>query len=280
MSESNDEKKALDALRGLAEMVALSLSMEQHFTEVARKVPDATWEAMFKRFPSWYEFYFDPPLDGLKRLLQLQSVQEMLQQTDPRADPFEKFQTIVRANRAAGREVAAIRKDLAEHDGPAVLNLDDSEIAETGAEIAAFKAIAAEIRARCFYGQGMHSFIAAGQRGNDLGYLRAVEIDPVVQWHPALVDRVSREAVAGRTDFATNLRKAAETGPSGYIDKDLHQLRYLLGLLHELGVLEESSDAERYEFFCHELGLYPDTGRNPKAALCTFIKRWQASLVM
>jgi hypothetical protein len=56
----------------------------------------------------------------------------------------------------------------------------------------------------------------------------------------------------GRTEFAAKLRKAAENGPSAKIDKDLHQLRYVLGLLHELGILDQLTDADRYELFCHE----------------------------
>lgn len=279
MSENDDEKKFLDALRGIAEMVALGLSMEHHFTEIAAKVPYATWEMLFKESPSWYEFYFVPPLELLKRIFELKSVQESLRELDPVADPLEKFQMLLIDNRTKGREVATIWKELSEHDRPIVFNLGNSEIAETVAEIVTFKALAAEIRARSFHGQGMHSFIVAGQRGNDLGYLRAVEIDPTVQWHPALVDRVSREDVAGRREFARKLRKAAESGPSQRIDKDLHQLRYMLGIFEELGMLKELSDAERYELFCIQLGLYPNTGENPKAAVCTFIKRWRRSRV-
>lgn len=177
------------------------------------------------------------------------------------------------------RQVTAIHSEVVSREVPVTLNVEEAEVPQILEELAVYKAVVAIIRAYCFYGQGMHSLIAAGQRGNDKGYVLAVSIDPTVQWHPAVLERVSREAIAGRTAFASKLRKAAESGPSQRIDKDLHQLRYMLGIFEELGILKKLADADRYELFCIELGLYPNTGENPKAALCTFIKRWRRSRV-
>lgn len=198
---------------------------------------------------------------------------------EPGIDPFERFQKIVDDIWVQAREVAAVHSEVISHEGPITLNTDDVEAQQILEELAVYKAVVAIIRAYCFYGQGMHALIAAGQRGNEKGFVLAASVDPTIQWHPAVLERVSRDAIAGRTDFAGKLRKAAESGPSPRIDKDLHQLRYLLGLFDEIGILKELSDAERYELFCHELGLYPDTGENPKAALCTFIKRLHRALV-
>lgn len=279
MSEKDDEKKALDVLRSFAGLIALNLSVEQRLTDVVGKVSQASWESTFIRFPSWFDFYFTPPLESLERIRQLKSVQDSAIPHEPGMDPFEHFQKTVDDIWVHAREVAAIHTEVVAHDEPITLNIEDAEARQILEELAVYKAVVAIIRAYCFYGQGMHSLIAAGQGGNDRGYVLAVSIDPAVQWHPAVIERVSRDAIAGRTDFAGKLRKAAEFGPSPRIDKDLHQLRYMLGLFEEIGILKELSDAERFELFCHELGLYPDTGENPKAALCTFIKRWRRSRV-
>ena len=279
MSEKDDEKKGLDALRSFAGLIALNLSMEQRLTDVVSKVSQASWESTFIRFPSWFDFYFIPPMESLERIRQLKSVKDSAVPHEPGTDLFECFQKTVDDIWVQAREVAAIHSEVVDREEPVTLDIDNADALQTLEELAVYKAVIAIIRAYCFYGQGMHSLIAAGQGGNDKGYFLAVSIDPTVQWHPAVLDRVSGEAIAGRTEFASKLRKAAESGPSPRIDKDLHQLRYMLGIFEEFGILKELSDAERYELFCHELGLYPDTGENPKAALCTFIKRWRRSRV-
>jgi len=178
-----------------------------------------------------------------------------------------------------GRQAVAIGQELAHHDGEIVFDVGPQDADKALHILATFKTLLAEMRARCHYGQGMHALIAAGQGGTDAGYLRAVTIDPTIQWHPTIVERVSREALAGKADFADALGKAAQSGPSKHIDKGLFQLRYLLSLLREMKILQTLSDAERYTLFCHQLRLYPDTGKNPKAALCTFIDRWESALL-
>ena len=279
MSEVDDEKKILDALRSFAGLIALNLSVEQRLTDVVGKVSQASWESSFVRIPSWFDFYFTPPLESLERIRQLKSVQDGAIPYEPDMDIFEYFQKMVDDIWVHAREVAAIHSEVVAHEEPITLNIEDAESRQILEELAVYKAIVAINRSYCFYGQGMHSLIAAGQGGNDNGYILAVSIDPTVQWHPSVIERVSRDAIAGRTDFASKLRKAAESGPSPRIDKDLHQLRYMLGIFEELGFLKALSDAKRYELFCIELGLYPNTGENPKAALCTFIKRWHRSRV-
>lgn len=279
MIEEDDEKKSLDALRSFVKLIALNLSLERRLTEIVGKVSQASWESTFTRFPSWFDFYFIPPLESLERVRRLQSVTGNPVLQKPLPDPFKHYQNVVDDCWAKMSEVTAIHGEIVSREEAVTLNVGDEEVQPFLEELAVYKAIVAIIRAYCFYGQGMHSLIAAGQRGNDRGYVLAVSIDPTVQWHPAVLERVSGEAIAGRTTFASKLRKAAESGPSQRIDKDLHQLRYMLGLFEEMGILKDLADAERYELFCLLLGLYPNTGENPKAALCTFIKRWRRSRV-
>ncbi|MEI2679838.1 MAG: hypothetical protein V9G29_19385 [Burkholderiaceae bacterium] len=228
-------------MRSFAGLVALNLSLEQRLTDVVGKVSQASWERTFTRSPSWFDFYFTPPLESLERVRQLKGVKGSAVTLEPGMDLLRVLSKD--GQRLSGPkcvEVTAIHSEVVSREVPVTLNVEEAEVPQILEELAVYKAVVAIIRAYCFYGQGMHSLIAAGQRGNDKGYVLAVSIDPTVQWHPAVLERVSREAIAGRTAFASKLRKAAESGPSQRIDKDLHQLRYMLGIFEELGHPQEA----------------------------------------
>lgn len=279
MNPTPDRQDALALFGGIAQLSAFALAMEQHHKALLAHVPESVWNAHFKRFPTWFDLYFEPPADLLKRLTDLASRADDLWPDTPDASPLDIFNALLARSSEMTREVATFRHEVETAGQPVTIELDPADVPETFHMLATLKAACAETRARCHYGQGMHALIAAGQRGEDAGYLRAVAIDPVLQYHPSLVERIAHEAAANRDDFARKLQKAAAQGPSKHIDKELHQLRFVLGLLHELKVLPRIKDADRYQLFCHDLGLYPDTGENPKAALCTFVKRWEASLL-
>ena len=279
MTTDAELEKALQFFRSIAELVAMNLSIVHYHDQVLVKVPDEAWATIIGHSPSWFGFYFLTPGEAFKRMMESPSANEVFQTETSISDPFQKFEQIADRARGMARETVTLAKDFMAHDGPVLFEQGAELSEEFVKELALFKALNAETRSRAVYGQGMLSLVSAGQRGNDEGYLRAVAIDPTVQWHPDLAIRISREAMTGRGSFADDLRKAAQEGPSGKIDKDLNQLRYMLGLLHDLKILQNMQDAERYVVFCHQLGLYPDTGKNPKAALCAFIKRWEANLV-
>lgn len=279
MNPTPNREEALAILAAVAQQSALALAMEQHHKALLAHVPESVWNTHFKNFPAWFDLYFEPPANCLDRLTDLASRAEGLWPDTPDASPVDAFNTLLARSHEMTREVATLRRDVETAGQPVIIELDPAEAPETLDMLAMLKVSCAETRARCHYGQGMHALLAAGQRGNDAGYLRAVAIDPVLQYHPSLVARIAHEAAANRDDFARKLQKAAIQGPSKHIDKELHQLRFVLGLLHEMKVLPQLKDAERYQIFCHDLGLYPDTGENPKAALCTFVKRWEASLL-
>lgn len=281
---NNASNPALEELACLAELAAFSLSLNHYFTVVVGKVSEAEWRRLFDRNPVWFDLFFLPPTEILARAFQVPGLVEHMRLPGTDGEPNEQLLNFLDLNlldraRGMGRQAVAIGQELANHDGEIVFAVGPEDSDKALHTLIVFKVVLAEMNARCHYGQGMHALIAAGQRGIDAGYLRAVSIDPTIQWHPSIVERVSREALAGRADFADALGKAAQSGPSKHIDKELFQLRYLLSLLHELKILHTLPDADRYALFCHQLGLYPDTGKNPKAALCTFIDRWEASLL-
>lgn len=284
MPDNDASNLALEQLACLAELAAISLSLNHYFTVAVGKVSEAEWQRLFDRNPVWFDLYFLPPTEMLARAFRVPGLVEHMRLPGTDGEPNEQLLNFLDLNlldraRGMGRQAVAIGQELANHDGEIVFAVGPEDSDKALHALTIFKVVLAEMNARCHYGQGMHALISAGQRGIDAGYLRAVTIDPTIQWHPFIVERVSREALAGRADFADALGKAAQSGPSKHIDKELFQLRYLLSLLHELKVLQSLTDADRYTLFCHQLGLYPDAGKNPKAALCTFIDRWEVSLL-
>lgn len=279
MKPDAEEKKVLDAFCDIAELAAWNLSIEHYYSQTIAKIPHDVWERIVKGYPAWFDFYFLSPAEALQQMIESEHFKEAFKIDSPAADPLAQLKQIADRAKRHAKKTVSIAKDLVDYDGPVVFSQDDPISTDDIKALALLKALTAETRSRMTYGQGMHALVKAGKTGNDAGYLRAVSIDPAVQWHPSVVERLTREAFTGHTTFTKQLNKIAKDGPSKAIDKDLGQLRYVLGLLYELGILKEASDAERYDFFCKQLGLYPDTGKNPKAALCTFIKRWEASLI-
>jgi hypothetical protein len=184
MDEEATYQQFLNICRSIAEVVALNLSLERHFNDVVAKVSQATWDEAFKRSPTWFDFYFLPPQEAMQRVVQLSSATELMASLRSGASLLDGFFQSVGQAKEISREVAQIANDVRERPDPIELDLDDGEVRESLAETAHYKALCAEIRARCFFGQGMHALIAAGLAGNDAGFLRAVETDPTVQWLP------------------------------------------------------------------------------------------------
>lgn len=91
MSEKDDEKKALDVLRSFAGLIALNLSLEQRLTDVVAKLFQESWERTFTRSPSWFDFYFTPPLESLERVRQLKGVKGSAVTLEPGMDLLEYF---------------------------------------------------------------------------------------------------------------------------------------------------------------------------------------------
>ena len=88
-------ERRLDALRSFAGLIPLNLSLEQRLTEVVSKVSQESWERTFARFPSWFDFYFTPPLESFERIRQLKSVKDSAVPQEPGTDLFEHFQKAV-----------------------------------------------------------------------------------------------------------------------------------------------------------------------------------------
>lgn len=279
MKPNPEHQKTIQLLASFARLTTLNLAIEHYSNKVLAQVPDELWQKIIGKSPTWFDFYFQTPVDAVKQMMASPSAVEAFKIESGASDPLGILEEITgRAISRAG-ETVSMAKGFLSADSPAFLaegvKFSENDIRE----LALFKSLSADTRARATYGQSMLALVDAGKRGNDEGYFRAVTVDSTVQWHPVLIERISRDAMGGRNAFVTKLQAAAQEGPSKKIDKDLYQLRHMLSLLRDTNMLQKLSNAERYELFCHQLGLYPDTGENPKAAVCTFIKRWEASLV-
>ena len=283
MNNKDRDKLAIQALQGLAGMVSFNLSLEPMLTTILGKVTDATWTRIFQSSPRWFDHYFTPPQELLVRLLQTEPAREVLVFSEENTNLFERFNTIHKEVTGSFKEIVAITDQLVANPNQADFDLENQEDKKALEGLVLVKALLAEIRARAFYGQGMLSFITAGKNGKDEGYYRAASIDPAIQCHPSITERISRDALVGKTEFKDNMQRAGTKGPSKNIDVDLHQLRFMLSLLRDFGLLDQMSNEARYKTFFEQLQLYPDTGskegKNVKAALCLFIDRWESSLV-
>lgn len=280
MKSDINEAQAIQFFSALAQLATLNLSVEHYYNQILAKVPDDLWQKIVGNSPTWFDFYFQTPMDAFNQMMKSPSAEEAFKTDGTTTDPLAMFDQISNRAEVIASETVSLAQDILFHDGPMVLIEGEEFSAEFIQELALFKSLSAETRARATYGQGMLALVDAGKRGKDEGYFRAVTIDPTVQWHRALIERASRDAFGGRKSFVTRLQLAADKGPSKKIDKDLNQLRYILSLLHDFKILQKLSKDERYGLFCGQLGLYPDTGEEPKAALLLFIKRWEASLLL
>jgi hypothetical protein len=274
---------AVDFSRFLAELVTLQMSLGQRYSRLLAKIPESAWASAVTQSASWFEFYSLTPDQAYAQLTQgftAEGAPDLEELSKMAVEEIEsKFKSAFKQVRNEIKEMVAEAKGVMAAIGTQRLERMGKIPDKFIEELRIFRTTSAEINARCTYGQSMSALIKAGRHGNDVGYLRAVTIDPTVQWHPAVRRRVAREALTGKGAFATSLLNAAKEGPSKRIDKDLNQLRFVLGLLHDLKVLKRMSNALRYEVFCESLGLYPDRGGNAKPGLWTFIKRWERGLL-
>lgn len=283
MDSQGRKQQAIQNLQQLARLASLSLSMENKLSVVFGKLTEETWGRIIKNTPTWHELYF-MPLDQLYERLEMNpSFKEAFGTELGDSNPLDAIDTHIDRAVQVSSEAVSIGSRLAAKPGKVDFAYEDHEIAQAHEDLVLLKVMLAETRARAFYGQGISALIKAGMNGNDEGFYRAVTIDPTIQWHPILIERMSRDNLVGQTEFADKLQSFAKKGPSKNIDPDLHQLRFMLGYFRELGILSKLSNAMRYELFFEQLKLYPDPGskegKNVKAALCTFINRWEQSLI-
>lgn len=158
------------------------------------------------------------------------------------------------------------------------LTLEDFD--KAGQYLSKIRVIANNARSLAVYGQTINEFIKAGLNGNDEGFIRAARMDSTIEGHPAVASRMAKANLNPHDGFAKELHAAVTKGPHKGVAKDHHQLRIALYFLHYLGILQQLSDEKRYRLLCEDLSLYDTSGRDPKAGLCTFINRWEESLIV
>jgi hypothetical protein len=112
MNPTFSREDALATLGGIAQLSAFALAMEQHHKALLAHVPESVWNAHFKRFPVWFDLYFEPPASHIDRLADLASRAEGLWPATPDASPLDTFNTLLARSRAMTREVATLRREV------------------------------------------------------------------------------------------------------------------------------------------------------------------------
>lgn len=283
MNGDAQEKQLVELLQLVAGLSLQAVTLESKLRVICDKISESTWESYFQQSPTWCDYYFLSPVQLWLQVQRHPAIKEEMALDPAIGDPLQQCIAFFADTPAVYREVNTAIRELEGKVGHVELRKDVPEEWAVLEGLVMVKALLSNIRAHLFYGQPLFEFIAVGQRGNDEGYFRAVTIDPAIQWHTAITERISRDALVGKTEFAERLQRAAHKGPSKNIDVDLHQLRFVLGLFRIFGLLAKLSHTKRYEFFCMRLGLYPDNGsedgRDVKRALNLFINRWERSLL-
>lgn len=265
----------LDILTKLVETVTLAFSQEQKFNNLINQFSDKEISKLIQKSPTWFDYYSKNlmPMDIISANANMKA--EYIK-VSSKPDSWNSL--LSDSKETLSTNLVDLDK-FALKNGNLTFDFTNTSKEEVVWALAASRAMYANFRAQATYGQSMFSLLQAGINGNDKGFIKAVSIDPTIQSHPAIVERISQSLIAKRNTFFNTLQKAAINGTSKKIEKDHNQLRFILGLLYQMNILQQLTDAQRYQLFCKEFTLYADSGENPKAAVCTFIKRWEENLV-
>jgi len=270
----------LDLIREQVQLVTMTLSQECKLNTLFDLIPHQEMSKFIKNSPTWFQHYCSPyqqlPFQMIASNPQMKAEFEYIQKqpnslsfmiSDAQKNLSASSQNLDQLMQGKGK--LGFQFEESSHDQEMVISM-----------LAKSRAMTATLRSQCTYGQSIHSLLQAGINGNDEGFLRAASIDPTIQAHPAVVQRISRALISKRDVFFNELQKIAVNGPSKKIGKDHNQLRYVLGFLYDLGLLQQLSDEQRYQLFCVDLSLYPVTGKDPESGLRIFIDRWLDNLVV
>lgn len=262
------------------EMTVLTLSINHHFDQLLANISPDGLQKLIAKCPTWFTSYDLPYAEMALNFAESSQLPEFQDDFDFGAHQDNPLEYLYRDGK--DQALAHIKRMQEVPSSPYELDdsLSDAEFERIGQALAMMRAVTNNARSLAFYGQPISDFIQAGMNGNDEGYIRAATIDPTIEAHPEVAARVAKSILNPHDDFAKKLRTAAAHGPSKNIQKDHHQLRIALQYLYSVGILQQLSDEQRYQLLCEDLNLYDIAGANPKAALCTFIDRWEKSRIL
>lgn len=268
----------LDLIRKQVQLVTMTLSQESKLNALFELIPHEEMSKLIKNSPTWFQHYCSP---------YQQIPFEMIASNDQMKAEFDHIQKqpdslnllVQEAEKNLTLNVMVLNK-LIQSKGSLSFQFEEASQEMVISMLAKSRAMTATFRSQNVYGQSIYALIQAGIKGYDEGFIRAVSIDPTVQAHPAIISRISSALIAKHDTFFDDLHKAAVNGPSRKYGKDHNQLRYVLGFLYELGILQKLPSEQRYQLFCIDLSLYPITGKDPEAGLRIFINRWEENLLL
>ncbi len=158
---------------------------------------------------------------------------------------------------------------------PEILAMDNLEDGNQY-QLGIFVALSNNIACMQLHGKSLNRLLQeyASQRTPAL-LKKIVKFDRAILAHPYIARDIAIAELTGNTDFFHQLK----LGLSGSRSKKTlayGDLRYLLVILEEMGLLAQLSGEAKYQLFCVELSVYPASGSDPKKGLERQIQRIQS----
>ena len=124
------------------------------------------------------------------------------------------------------------------------------------------------------YGRSLNALIIDVVNGSDDALFKILRIDRSALSHPTIADRLARAELEQDEQFFKTLSSAL-SGKTAKQNPEYRDLRYMLAVLVDIGLLDQLSIDQRYQLLCVDLGLYPHEGKDPAGSLDKFILRWR-----
>lgn len=117
----------------------------------------------------------------------------------------------------------------------------------------------------------INQLIAEGRQGDRSALKLAIKLDPLAITSPTVAAELLQSDVMDKGRFRKDLL-AALRSPHKIQRVNHGVLRFVLKTMHDDGRLEKLSEADRYEFFCKRLAIYPDRNFEASDSLNRFIR--------
>jgi hypothetical protein len=122
----------------------------------------------------------------------------------------------------------------------------------------------------------INHFIAEGRKGDRSSLQLAVKLDTAAITSPTVAAEIMKSDFIDKGKFRRLLNNALRYPHK--IELVQHGLlRFVLRTMHDDGMLHQLNDDEKFQFFCVELGLYPNQNDESFDSLHRFIRRCVSS---
>lgn len=159
-------------------------------------------------------------------------------------------------------------------DVPEFVDFGNGTVETKYAFIAIWYALLRSLESIQVYGRSLSRLVEDVVQGSDKALFDAVKMDHSILGNPHIQRRIAIAEMKLDKKFFSQLANSIKGRPLKY-SPDLWQIRYLLSLTHEIGLLDSLTMEDAYELYCLELKVYSDKGADPAGSLWKFINRWK-----